>query len=123
MIEIKRTEDDDSEFVTLVSRLISGVVLRHDAEKLYLVHIKNWFDHKWLEFSGKVLGALGVWQRRMTYPPFNPNRVFFGAASRQEGGERHISRVFTPTPSRMAAEFLQPLQPDPERSHRLCLVQ
>ncbi len=75
MIEIKQTEDDDGGFVTLASLLINGVVRRHDAEKLYLIHIKNWFDRKWLEFSGKVLGQLGVWKSRTTYPPFNPNRV------------------------------------------------
>ncbi len=30
---------------------------------------------KWLNFSGKVLGALGVWNRSFTIPPFHPNRI------------------------------------------------
>ncbi len=90
MFEIKCTEDDDGEFVRLVSCLINGVVRRHDAEKLYLVHIKNWFDHKWLEFSGKVLGALEVWQKRTTYPPFHPNRVVSEKLLvRKETGDTH----------------------------------
>jgi hypothetical protein len=33
------------------------------------------FDRKWLEFSGKALGALGVWEGRLTVPPFHPHRV------------------------------------------------
>ena len=37
--------------------------------------IDNWFDHKWLRFSGKMLGALGVWKGQLTVPPFNPERV------------------------------------------------
>lgn len=37
--------------------------------------INHWFDHKWLAFSGKLLGSLGFWAKRLTLPPFVANRV------------------------------------------------
>ncbi len=37
----------------------------------------------WLEFSGKRLGAFGVWRSDVTLPPFHPNRITF---------ERHFAR-------------------------------
>src|SRR5262249_54069328 len=35
----------------------------------------NWFGKRWLGFSGKALGALGVRKKKLTLPPFNPSRV------------------------------------------------
>jgi|ERR1043166_5024591 hypothetical protein len=72
---ITRTANDDAEFVEIASRVLAASVgLFHPAE-VYVVHIDNWFDVKWRGFSGKILGALGVWKRELTLPPFRPNRV------------------------------------------------
>ncbi len=68
MIEIKRTEDDDSEFVTLVSQLVNGVLTRQKPEIVFVIHLDNWFGHKWYRFSGG-------YGRGMEIPKFNPNRV------------------------------------------------
>ena len=43
--------------------------------EVYLVRIDQWFDTKWLNFSGKLLGAVGVWNKRTSVPPFHPGRV------------------------------------------------
>jgi hypothetical protein len=41
-----------------------------------LVRVDDWIDSKWLEFSGKAVGAVGVWNAQLTVPPFHPNRVY-----------------------------------------------
>jgi hypothetical protein len=75
MIELKPTESDDPAFVGLVARVLNGAVLRYEPVDIYVVQIDGWFDHKWLAFAGKILGAVGVWKVRLTVPPFNPHRV------------------------------------------------
>ena len=39
------------------------------------IRVNDWFDSKWLGFSGKLVGAVGVWNTELTVPPFNPNRI------------------------------------------------
>lgn len=78
MIELGTAPDDDREFMQFVSRLIAGAVARHRPSDLLIYRINNWFDHKWLGFSGRAVGALGIWCRRLTIPPFVSNRVIRG---------------------------------------------
>jgi hypothetical protein len=66
---------DDPAFVSLVSRIANSLVLRHQPDLVALIEVDNWFDHKWLNFSGKVLGAVALWQKDLTVPPFHPNRI------------------------------------------------
>lgn len=40
-----------------------------------LIKIDNWFGFEMAFISGKTFGALGVWKRTLTVPPFVPNRV------------------------------------------------
>src|SRR5690349_2642154 len=72
---IKRTPDDDQEFIGIVSRILSASIALYRPSEIFVVHIDNWFDVKWRAFSGKILGALGVWKKGLTIPPFVPNRV------------------------------------------------
>jgi hypothetical protein len=66
--------------VVLVAQLLNSL-LRHQRPTEVYVQIDHWFDHKWQYFSGKVLGALGIWKPRVTIPPFDPSRVV---------GQRHF---------------------------------
>jgi hypothetical protein len=66
---------DDSRFVDLAIGLIAGAVVTYQPPEVYIIKINNWFDHKWLGFSGKFLGAAGSWRRRLTIPPFVANRI------------------------------------------------
>ena len=68
-------ESDDPRFIALVSQMLTGVLATCRPAELYLVCIDTWFDAKWLGFSGKTLGAIGVWNRPVTLPPFHPHRV------------------------------------------------
>ena len=72
MIEFIPIEGDDAAFLALAQRIVSGAIATLDVAEVYLVHVDNWFDFKWL----------GWWSRgnhndlqELYVPPFNPNRV------------------------------------------------
>ncbi|MBZ5668085.1 MAG: hypothetical protein LAO30_26325 [Acidobacteriia bacterium] len=87
--QIVAGQTDDPIFIELLNSVVCGVVLRSSHEELYVVQIDNWFDHKWLRFSGIGVvpfrfpaymkrddGALDeFYQDKVTFPPFTPNRV------------------------------------------------
>jgi hypothetical protein len=74
-IELLAETDDDVSFVAYAECLIAGVLQTYRPDEAWIIKIDHWFDHKWLRFSGKVLGALGVRQRHLTVPPFVANRL------------------------------------------------
>src|SRR5215467_316509 len=74
-IRIQPEPGDAPEFVSHVEAVVNGILRRHAPRELILIKINNWFGVKWLHFSGKALGALGVWKSDLTIPPFVPNRV------------------------------------------------
>lgn len=93
---ITLTDKDDPGFIALASTLLDSIILNDRPAEVYVIRIDGWFDAKWLNFSGKVLGALGVSRRKITIPPFHPHRVL---------GESHFSSapgsgrfVSTPAP-------------------------
>lgn len=74
--------DDAPDFIALIERICLGVLDRYAPAEFVLVKIDNWFGSNWLGFSGKALGALGVWNKpynkspaEIRIPPFVPNRV------------------------------------------------
>jgi hypothetical protein len=75
MFDLGAALDDDRDFLDLATRLIAGAAKVHGPEDVLIYKIDNWFDHKWLGFSGKVLAAIGVWSSPLTLPPFVANRV------------------------------------------------
>jgi hypothetical protein len=48
MIELVPAERDDAAFLSLAQRIVTGAIAGLQAHEVYLVHIDNWFDHKWL---------------------------------------------------------------------------
>ena len=96
MIRIADGLTDDSDFLGLLASLVGGLVARSNPAEVWIVHIDNWFDHKWLEFSGtgtvpsklpRMFETLGIppdmldsdkvafYQKKVTFPPFTPNRI------------------------------------------------
>ncbi len=80
--------DDDRVFFSMAGRLIDAIDGEHDPDYLVVVRVRNWFDHKWLRFSGKGrVPFQGLWldhpgvsldafvQDRLTFPPFTPRRI------------------------------------------------
>src|SRR5450755_4563575 len=89
---VNATETDDPTFISSVNCLTYGLVSRQGApNELWIIHIDNWFDHKWLRFSGigrvdfqfpafmnRIDAAPAVFYggtRKLAFPPFTPNRV------------------------------------------------
>src|SRR5882672_4353063 len=66
---------DDSKFVKWLDSIIAGAFQELRATQLYVVKVDNWFGKRWLGFSGKSLGAIGVAKRDLTIPPFIPSRI------------------------------------------------
>ncbi len=92
MITYTKVEpSDDPEFVAWVEQVINGVENRFEADQIYVVKIDNWFGQRWLGFSGKTLGALGLRKSRLTLPPFVPSRVLSQQRFFEEGA-RHRPR-------------------------------
>ncbi len=82
---------DDNDFIDLLNSLLNGLLVQQAPEQLWVVQIDNWFDHKWLRYSGN--GSTGskfpvdwtsplmdrfdcvkaeFWQDKLTFPPFAP---------------------------------------------------
>lgn len=74
-MQIIPEQDDAHDFVALVEQSVNGILRQNAPSSLVLIKVDNWFGPKWLDFSGKILGAIGVWQRKLTIPPFVPNRI------------------------------------------------
>jgi hypothetical protein len=68
-------EGDDSAFTHAVEKITNLTLQQNDLKNFIVVKIDNWFGSRWLNFSGKLLGALGVRKDRLTIPPFVPARV------------------------------------------------
>jgi len=108
-MEILTIPNDDPQFVELVSGVISGLVNDSFPKEIFVMEIDNWFDHKWLKFSGigrvrfddphiDIDTALDeFWQDKITFPPFTPKRVvkeyFF---LRNESGDYSLSTIAPP---------------------------
>lgn len=71
----KLEPSDDPQFLDWVESVVAGIQEKFDTDQTYVVKIDNWFGKRWLGFSGKALGAIGVRKSKLTLPPFVPSRV------------------------------------------------
>ena len=71
----KPESSDDPAFVAWVETTIKAVAGQFATDQTYVVKIDHWFGKRWLGFSGKFLGAVGMRKSRLTLPPFVPSRV------------------------------------------------
>jgi hypothetical protein len=68
--------NDDIGFVHKVRPIIDGVLRIVEPPVFYVVKVDSWFGDKWLGFSNKLAGAVGVQHRAtLRVPPFVPSRV------------------------------------------------
>ncbi len=75
MITLDLNKHDDPQFIGLVSNILHSCIDRYHPADVYVVEIDHCFDRKWQRFSGKALGLIGTWNRRLVIPPFDPRRV------------------------------------------------
>ncbi len=91
--KIELDESDDAAFVDIVNIISTYILEKEKSKEISITKIKNWFDHKWLNYSGQGVvpfdggGILKVdeavepkWRKKITVPPFNPNRVLLSKA-------------------------------------------
>ena len=100
MIKLQLDNTDNSGFVEAVESIIENLVKSLSPNEVSVIRIKNWFDHKWLNYSGKEIrkydtgtGAMipfvlePYWGKEITIPPFNPNRVLSETFYKKKGKE------------------------------------
>ncbi len=86
IVEIPRHQGDDALFLTAVNGLLARLVHDFVPDWAFAIRLNKWFDHKWLEYSGKgrvhfdgyplIDTALDAQsQTRLTLPPFNPKQI------------------------------------------------
>ncbi len=75
IVDFETTDYDAKDFLFRIRTIITGSLISCDAKDFFLIHIDNWFGDRWLAFSGKVLGTLGISMKNLTIPPFVPDRV------------------------------------------------
>jgi hypothetical protein len=105
--EIKVSAGDSPEFIRMMNKIISTLVFQYGINDLYYVRIKNWFDHKWLNFSGNAVvpfesgGILKIdaaledkWQDKITVPPFSPKRVLLETFVVRDGSDNNMLENF-----------------------------
>jgi hypothetical protein len=86
---------DDNDFVRLLNALLNALLVQQTPDQLWVIQIDNWFDHKWLRYSGSGIVASKLfpadwtssffdrfasvkeqfWRDKLTFPPFAPDRV------------------------------------------------
>lgn len=75
-LHIPAFDNDDANFLTTIDRVIADAVAAHAPDRFAIYRIDNWFSSRWLGFTGKRVGALGVRiYTRAIVPPFVPNRI------------------------------------------------
>ncbi len=87
-IKLKIKETDHPEFTRLLEDMINRIDDRYAPDAVYIIRVRGWFDHKWLNFSGKGLVQFDspipdhpqvaideFFKDRTTFPPFTPKRI------------------------------------------------
>lgn len=86
IVNIAQRSSDDPVFLTALNGMLANLVDAHRPNEVHFFRIDRWFDHKWLGYSGIARVAFdglrgmdtaldAVWREKLTFPPFNPNRV------------------------------------------------
>lgn len=55
IIEIKFDGTDALGFKEIVNSIITNLIDSLNPDEISIIRIKNWFDHKWLNYSGKKI--------------------------------------------------------------------
>ncbi len=83
---------DADAFLALAEALFAGLCTLYRPVQLHAIKIDNWFGPRWLRFSGKMFGIVGVQRHKLTLPPFVPNRVLLEQTF-ERVGETELYRV------------------------------
>ncbi len=86
-VKIPCEKSDDKNFLSALNGFVDQLISDLEPAEIYAIRINEWFDHKWLGYSGRgiiqfpysepyILAKLDKkFLDRLTFPPFNPNQV------------------------------------------------
>ena len=86
-MKIEPEEGDAENFIEMINKIMAVTIFQWRVDEIMNIRIRNWFDHKWLNYSGKkiihfeytthpdAVALTDDWKEKVTFPPFNPNRV------------------------------------------------
>lgn len=77
---------DAPTFIKNINSIVTSLIYRSKFDEVFIIKINNWFDNKWLNYSGKSVvqfhgghfietALQNEWREKITIPPFNPKRV------------------------------------------------
>lgn len=77
MIALTQSDRDDLGFIKKSQVLLNEFLQDVKPTEVFILKVDNWFDKKWLNFAGTILGAVDIWKydEHATLPPFSPNRI------------------------------------------------
>ena len=117
MTTLTQYPNDHPQFISNIEIFIQASLDKWKPTDLYLTRIDNWFDDKWIKFSGTYIHELSIWQHEeVTVPPFHPNRVIDCSYFRLEKGSYkareiarplHIYQASTDNLNRKIADFTE----------------
>lgn len=68
-------ENDNFDYIANINTITQNLISKWNPNELFITRVDNWFDSKWLNFSGTIMHEISVWQDKTTVPPFHPNRI------------------------------------------------
>jgi hypothetical protein len=77
MLNLELDANDDADFGRAIHAAVLGVLRLSKPPEVYVAKVDSWFGSKWLAFSHKALGALGIASSDLRVPPFVPSRVVY----------------------------------------------
>ena len=86
-----KKENDNSNFILNLESIILNRINLWKPTDIFVTRIDNWFDEKWLDFSGTIMHEISVWEGETTIPPFHPNRVE-NSDFYQKGTEQYVKK-------------------------------
>jgi len=72
---LKEKHNDNPNFILNCEKIILSQINLWNPMDIFVNRIDNWFDEKWMGFSGTIMSGLSIWKEETTIPPFHPNRV------------------------------------------------
>ena len=87
-MKLQKFENDDQGFIDSIQKIILTLSQKWKPNDLFVTCIDNWFDSKWINFSGTYMHEVAIWKEsQVTIPPFHPNRVRYTTYYQIEEGE------------------------------------
>ena len=87
-IPIQTKDTDHPEFIAMLESMLSRLDAGYSPDEVFIIRVRGWFDHKWLNFSGKgrvpfdspipdhpQVALDEFFQDQTTFPPFTPKRI------------------------------------------------